>query len=67
MALRLLEVERVRELAGCTRCGVPLGSPCDPQQLRPGSFNHAERVKAARYAEYEKERQRDLRREAIKA
>lgn len=35
-------------MAGCPRCGVATGQPCDPDTLRATSTVHVERMRAAR-------------------
>ena len=58
MPLRLLESDRVRSLVDCPKCGAGVGRQCDSATLSPGAENHAARLKAARWAQYEKETRR---------
>ena len=58
MALRLLEVDHIRDLAACPKCGAAERTACDPATLSPGATNHIERAKAARHAEFAKEQRR---------
>lgn len=67
MALRLLTTEQIMNLSACPKCDARIGKPCDPMQLKGRSESHADRQKAARHAEYQRELDRNRRREILNA
>lgn len=67
MALRLLTTEQIMMLSACPKCDARIGKRCDAEQLKGRSESHAERQRAARHAEYQRELDRDRRKEILTA
>lgn len=55
MPVRLLESDTVKRLVDCPKCGAVAGDQCDPATLSARSENHAQRIKAARWAQHQRE------------